>query len=375
MWEGKNRVIAIGMGLIAVGAGVGYGVAKVSATPSTLVSTQAKTMVEVLSLPSSSAQQIDQAIVGKVESVYQAKLGTAVAGSYLEKLHVREGDSVKKGTVLAEVRQDLTTSAVGVSRLGVERVQSQRAVLLAQMAEATLNATQAQEQYERSVKLKEVGSVSQEAVRIKEVDAQATKERVKVLEAQLVANQAEIKSAQLSLQDANVRQGYTRIVAPFDGKVVKVNGALGEQIAGDIVQLNSTETRATFKTNVATSSQPYTLSIDAKRVSSQSATVDNITTLYADYQAEQGRGVKGVISYTFTGVKVPTAALVKREGQWRGWFAVKDKAGWKAVSRAVSLAPVVSGQAIIEDVLAPQSKLITSGVDYLQENQPIAIKE
>jgi multidrug efflux pump subunit AcrA (membrane-fusion protein) len=372
MLANRSKLILAGMSILIVGGGTGYVFgSKNSSSTSTLVSKSEAVRVEVSTLAPRAKVDVEQRIQGKIEPVYQAKMGTALNGMYLDTLMVKEGDFVKKGQALAKLKTDLTGSTIASAKLSVERSRIQGEVLSAQLREATLNAKQAQEQFDRATQLQTVGSVSQEAVRIKEVEAKASVERLNVLQAQIKANAADIKSAQLSLQDAGIRQGYATLTAPFDGTIVAVKGAIGEVVSGEVVQVQSAETRAIFKVSASALADNAVLKINSKSYVPQLATVNNITSMYVPYDlGRTGQGVQGVLTYTYEGVKVPSASLVKKEGKWIAWFAVQGKEGWKAKSSSVEVAPIIGSEAVITSAI-PSSKLITSGVDYLQENQKI----
>jgi RND family efflux transporter MFP subunit len=126
-------------------------------------------------------------------------------GGYISAVRVREGDAVKKGAVLAEIEPR------------VFQVEAERAKAIVTRAQAQAKVADAR--FDRVKVAVEKGIVPKE-----EVD-QATAER-EVARAELMAAKAELELAELRLS-------WTKITAPADGKLSRLNLAEGNIVRAD----------------------------------------------------------------------------------------------------------------------------------------------
>ena len=169
---------------------------------------------------------------GTIEAAKQVSVGAQVSGQ-IKKLHVRLGDTVAQGQLIAEIDATPQTNSLRTS-------QAQVALLSAQQGAKRAALRQAQLTYERNKQL-----LAQEATSRAEFEnAEAA---YQAAQADLAALLAQLSQAQISVETAKVNLGYTRILAPMSGVVVAVIAEEGRtvnanQSAPTIIKLANMDT-------------------------------------------------------------------------------------------------------------------------------------
>jgi membrane fusion protein, macrolide-specific efflux system len=153
--------------------------------------------------------------LGSVKPKIYVDVGTQVSGQ-LRRVHVKVGDRVERGALLAEIDPTVYETRVSTGRANLN---SLRAQLLQQEAELAL-ARQRAERYRRLVRTE---AVSQETV--EELDLQ-----VQIAEARAASIRAQIEAAESSLAGDVANLGYTRIYAPITGTVVDESAVEGQTV-------------------------------------------------------------------------------------------------------------------------------------------------
>jgi len=120
---------------------------------------------------------------------------------------VQEGDSVRKGQVLARQEDDEFVLAANSARAAVAQAQSQLAL-------TQVNIASSRREYERLVKLRSANLVAQQQLD-QMSDTMAT------AQAQLATQQAAVQTARAQLAQAEYNRDLTIIRAPMDGKIVR----------------------------------------------------------------------------------------------------------------------------------------------------------
>lgn len=163
-------------------------------------------------------------------------VGAQVSGR-IEVLHVKLGDKVKKGDLIAEID----------SRTQVNALQSARATL--RSARASRDAQVAtQRRYELTLQRQERMLASEATSRsdyeLAKANVDATREQIAALDAEIVQRETEVSTAQTNLE-------YTRITAPIDGTVLAVVAKQGQNVnavqsAPTIVMLGNQATMTVY---------------------------------------------------------------------------------------------------------------------------------
>jgi membrane fusion protein, multidrug efflux system len=120
-------------------------------------------------------------------------------GGLIVRANVEENQKVKEGQVLVEIKPDDYQNVV-------DQLQSDVESLVAQLKGAQSN-------YKRTSELFKKGA--------------STQERLDVAEAQFHSMDSKLKSAQSQVNEAKLNLGYTKIIAPADGKIGKKSFEVG----------------------------------------------------------------------------------------------------------------------------------------------------
>jgi macrolide-specific efflux system membrane fusion protein len=132
-------------------------------------------------------------------------VGTQVSGQ-LRKVHVKIGDVVEQGQLLAEIDPTVYQTRVLANRAQIENLKAQLA-----QTEAQLVLDKARE--ERSQQLLRTNATSKDA-------AEAISVAVRITEGKIDAFKAQIQQTQATLGGDEANLGYTKIHAPMAGTVV-----------------------------------------------------------------------------------------------------------------------------------------------------------
>jgi macrolide-specific efflux system membrane fusion protein len=153
--------------------------------------------------------------LGTLQPRSYVDVGAQVSGA-ITKLHVRPGDTVKKGDLLVEIDPRIAQSTVDAGRAAL-------AALKAQLAEAQAQLVLAEQQFKRQQQMAEQG-----ATRSQDVDEALAAH--KVGQARIDYLKAQIVQTQSTLQASETQLGYTRIYAPMNGTVVSVDPKEGQTL-------------------------------------------------------------------------------------------------------------------------------------------------
>ncbi len=168
---------------------------------------------------------------GKIYPEVEVKVSPDISGEITE-LTVQEGDSVKKGQVLARIYADIYTIQRDQAASGVEMSQAQ--VANSQAALDALNAQmeQAQRTYDMQKKLFDDKVISKNEFNTAEAALKSSKANYNAALQGIRSGQANVKNAVSSLEKANKDLSRTVVVAPMDGVVSLLNVKKGERVVG-----------------------------------------------------------------------------------------------------------------------------------------------
>jgi len=157
---------------------------------------------------------------GTVIAAATAQVAARTMGTVMQ-VAVKEGDTVRRGQLLAQLderelsaRRNAAQAGSQVAEAGIG--QAQKAVAAAQA-----NADVLQKTYDRYVYLKDQKSVSPQEFDEVSAKQQAAHAQLEQAQAALQQAQAGREQAQAEATAADSVAGYARIVAPFDGRVVR----------------------------------------------------------------------------------------------------------------------------------------------------------
>jgi HlyD family secretion protein len=169
---------------------------------------------------------------GKVYPEVEVKVSSDVSGEITE-LTVEEGDSVRRGQVLARIYADIINTQRDAAASEVNRAQAVTSNASAGLGSFVAQIELAQKTYDRQKQLLDEKVISraefeqaEQSLRTLQANYAAAKEGVR-------ANQAGVGNARAQLNRVNKDLSRTTIVAPRDGVVSLLNVKKGEKVAGN----------------------------------------------------------------------------------------------------------------------------------------------
>ncbi len=268
---------------------------------------------------------------GTVKACRRAKLSASVGGQ-IASLPIHEGDQVKAGTLLLEIWNEDLKAQLALTEREVQAAS-------AQADAACLSAEQAARQAKRSKQLfhKKVDSEEQTDQAITEAGS---------LQARCDAARATVQMNQAKVELARANLSRTRLLAPFDGVVAKIEGELNEfvtpspigiltppavdlienncyYVSAPIDEVDAADVRVGMESRISLDAfrgnhfagevqriSPYVLDLEkqARTVDIETAFTDeaDFKNLLAGYSAD----VEIIISTRDDTLKVPTEAIV-----------------------------------------------------------------
>jgi HlyD family secretion protein len=169
---------------------------------------------------------------GKIYPEVEVKVSPDISGEITE-LNVQEGDTVKKGQVLARIYADIYDIQRNQAASGVAQSQAQVSNSQAALDALKAQQEQAEKTYNMQKKLFDDKVISLNEFNIAEANYKTSKANYNAAVQGIRGGQASIQSAQANLQKANKDLGRTVITAPTDGVISLMNVKKGEKVAGN----------------------------------------------------------------------------------------------------------------------------------------------
>jgi len=169
---------------------------------------------------------------GKVFPEIEVKVSPDISGEIVQ-LNVIEGDTVKRGQVLANIYADIYASQRDQAAAIVTQSQAQVATSQSQLdaLKATLDQTEAA--YKRQKTLLDQKVISQSEFEQAQQAYFSAKANYQANQAGIKANQANVQSAMASLNRASKDVSRATIIAPMDGVISLLAVKKGERVAGN----------------------------------------------------------------------------------------------------------------------------------------------
>lgn len=169
---------------------------------------------------------------GKIYPEVEVKISPDISGMITE-LNVQEGDSVKKGQVLARIYADVYNIQRSQAASGVAQSQAQVANSQAAIDALKAQVEQAQRTYDMQKKLFDEKVISRNEFNVAETNLRSAQANYNAALQGIRSGQASVQSARASLQKANTDLSRTIITAPTDGVISLLNVKKGESVAGN----------------------------------------------------------------------------------------------------------------------------------------------
>lgn len=169
---------------------------------------------------------------GKVYPEIEVKISPDISGEITE-LNVEEGDSVKKGQVLARIYADIYSSQRDEAAARV--AQSQASVANSEAALDALRAQldQAKTSYNRNKDLFDQKVISKSELETYETQLRSAQSQYNAAVQNIRSLQAGTQSTRTSLQAANKNLSRTTLTAPMNGVISSLSVKKGERVAGN----------------------------------------------------------------------------------------------------------------------------------------------
>lgn len=169
---------------------------------------------------------------GKVYPEIEVKVSPDISGEIVE-LSVLEGDSVRKGSVLAKIYADIYTTQRDQASAIVTQQQATVENARAQLPGLKASKEFAQRTFDRQKKLVEEKVISRAEFEQAQSTLQSAEANYNAALETVRGGQAGVASAQASLQRANKDLSRTSVLAPMDGVVSLLNVKKGERVVGN----------------------------------------------------------------------------------------------------------------------------------------------
>ena len=152
---------------------------------------------------------------GEIAATNLVDVGAQVSGQ-IKKMHVKIGDVVKEGDLIAEIDNVTQVNEVNTRKAQLQTYQ-------AQLESAQVALKIAQRKYSRDKSLASADAVSKE-------EFEATEDSLATNRAKIKELQSSIRQTQIAINTAEKDLGYTRITAPSAGTVVSLVVEQGQTI-------------------------------------------------------------------------------------------------------------------------------------------------
>ncbi|MEO9146318.1 MAG: efflux RND transporter periplasmic adaptor subunit [Ginsengibacter sp.] len=168
---------------------------------------------------------------GKIYPEVEVKLSPDISGEIVE-LNVEEGDSVKKGQVLAKIYGDIYVTQRDQAEAIVKQQQAQLADAQASIGALEANLNQAKETYKMQKQLYDEKVISKNEFNTADAAYKSALANLNASKQGIVGSRAGVQSAQAALQKANKDLRLATLEAPMSGIISLLSVKKGERVVG-----------------------------------------------------------------------------------------------------------------------------------------------
>ena len=169
---------------------------------------------------------------GKIYPEIEVKVSPDISGEIVE-LKVEEGDSVKRGQLLAKIYADIYSTQANQASAIVNQQQATVENSKAQLESLKSTMELAQKTYDRQKQLLDDKVISRSEFEQAENALNTAKANYNAALQGIKSGQAGVQSAQASLERANKDLSRTAVLAPMSGVVSLLNVKKGERVVGN----------------------------------------------------------------------------------------------------------------------------------------------
>lgn len=168
---------------------------------------------------------------GKVQPEVEVKMSADVSGEVVE-LFVKEGDVVKKGTLLGKINPEIYLSGMDRMVAMVNTSKTSREASRSRQLQAQSQLERAEASYTRNKKLFDEGAISASDFEIIKSSFEVAKAELEAARQGVLGSDYGVKSSEASLKEAQENLNKTSIFAPVDGTISKLSVEKGERVVG-----------------------------------------------------------------------------------------------------------------------------------------------
>jgi len=168
---------------------------------------------------------------GKIQPAREVKITPYISGEVVE-LHVKEGDQVSRGDLLAKIDPEIYLSNYERMEAGLQSQKANLSNARARLAQTRAQFTNAKLSFERSEKLWKEKVISDADYEAAQAQYEVATAEVQAAEESVRAAEFQVASAEASLREARENLTKTAIYAPAGGTVSRLIIEMGERVAG-----------------------------------------------------------------------------------------------------------------------------------------------
>ncbi len=168
---------------------------------------------------------------GKIFPETEVKISPDVSGEIID-LFFEEGDSVKKGDLLLTIRPDIYQSVVEQADAAVNQSKAALANARARLEQAKAQFENAKLTFDRNSKLFEQKVISPSEHDAAVAAYKTAEGELNAAQQSVTGSEFSVKSAEAALKESRDNLTRTRIYAPMDGTLSKLNVKKGERVVG-----------------------------------------------------------------------------------------------------------------------------------------------
>ena len=168
---------------------------------------------------------------GKIYPEVEVKLSPDISGEIVE-LNVQEGDSVRKGQVLARIYADIYATQRDQAAATVSQQQAQVANATAAIESSKAQLDQARKTYDMQKQLFDEKVISKNEFNTADAALRSAQAMYNAAQQGIRGGQAGIQGAKAGLAKANKDISRANLLAPMDGVVSLLNVKKGERVVG-----------------------------------------------------------------------------------------------------------------------------------------------
>ena len=217
-----KKKIGIAIVIVIIGLVVAKKVGWIGSNDATKVSVESAAKRDIVETVSAS---------GKVQPEKEIKITADVSGEIVE-LYVKEGDLVKKGTLLCKINPEIYLSSLDRAQAAVNGSVANLSSSKSRLAQAESQFQKAELTYNRNKKLFDDKVISSQDFESIKSAFEVAKAEVDAARMAIASGEFTIKSSQASLKESRENLNKTNIYAPVDGTVSKLSKEKGERVVG-----------------------------------------------------------------------------------------------------------------------------------------------